>query len=183
MSFLCQGASLGSASCHGRAHAQQGVCAWHMGTGRTGCSRGTACLPLLERQAQWSWARPRCCWAWLRVLTWEPGRGMRVKQCPGSCGRQLAPGAGQDPSGWARFLAVNPCRLADAARVRVCSQGSEGGNLPSSLLSPPPWRNLQWDCLQWVVLALLSQSPEHCRVTLMSAPGPAAPKPCRGAGL
>lgn len=163
----------------GCAHAQQGVCAWYMGESRTGCSRGTACLPLMERQAQWSWARPRCCWAWLHVLTWEPGRGMHVKQCSGSCGRQLAPRSGQDPSGWARFLAANPCRLAGTARVRVCSQGSEGGNLPSSLLSQPPWRHLQWDCFQWVVLALLS----HCRVTLMSAPGPAAPKPCGGAGF
>lgn len=142
----------------GWAHAQQGVCAWHMGESRTGCSRGTACLLLMERQAQWSWARPRCCWAWLHVLAWEPGRGMHVKQCAGSCGRQLAPGGGQDPSGWAHFLAANPCRLAGTARVRVCSQGSEGGNLPSSLLSQPPWRYLQWDCFQWVVLSLLS----HC---------------------
>lgn len=110
------------------------------------------------------------------------GAGL-VKQCPGSCGRQLAPGGGQDPSGWACFRAANPCRLAGTARVRVCSQGSEGGKLPSSLLSPPPWTHLHWDCFQWVVLALLSQSPEHCGVTLMSAPGPAAPKPCRGAGF
>lgn len=156
----------------GHSQAQQGVCAWYMGESRTGCSRRTACLLLRERQSQWSWARPRCCWAWLRVLVWELGCGMCVKQCSGSYGKQLAPGGGQDPFGWARFPAASSCRLVSAARVRVCSRGSKGGNLPSSLLSPPPWRHLQWDCFQWVVSTLLSQSPEHCRVTLMGATDP-----------
>lgn len=121
----------------GHSQAQQGVCAWYMGESRTGCSRRTACLLLRERQSQWSWARPRCCWAWLRVLVWELGCGMCVKQCSGSYGKQLAPGGGQDPFGWARFPAASSCRLVSAARVRVCSRGSKGGNLPSSLLSPP----------------------------------------------
>lgn len=165
--FLCQSASPGGASCTGPAHKQQGVCVWYLAESRAGCcSPGTACLPLRERQAQWSWARPRCFWAWLHVLRWELGRGMCVKRCSGSCGRQLAPGGGQDVCSWARFPAANTRRLVSTARVRVCSQGSKGGNLPSSLLSPPPQRHLQWDCFQWVVSALLSQSPEHCRVTL-----------------
>lgn len=97
-----------------------------------GVPEGTACLLLRERQAQWSWARPRCCRAQLCVLRWERGRGMGCE----SVHRELLQAAGT--WGWAgsAWLGLLPCSKPLQTSERYWGQGvqpGQRGRKPSQL--------------------------------------------------